>query len=547
MSDLNSFSHGSIASLKARAEVWRPRIKAELERRRKTQFERQQLAEHFEQIRHDCRKFSGFIKRSWHILEPAADYKASWHHDAIGEHIEAVHRGEIQRLQINQPPGTMKSLTVSVLMQAWEWGPAPDPLPGLRFLTTSYREDWARRDSRRCRDLIQHEWYRSLWPEIVLTRDGEVDFENTFLGNRKAVPFKSLTSGRGNRLVIDDPHSTEQAESEQDRQTTSRMFRESVPSRINDPEKDTIIVMMHRLHPEDVCGVIEELGLPYVKLILPMEFVRSLVVKTPFYEDPRKEDGELLCPNRLNRETVEMNKVELGEHAYATQYQQQARAREGSYFFNPENFLVKHTAESGAITHLPAQWPTLCQSVFAVMDTANKVGKNHDGTGITYYALTQFPEPNLRILDWDLIQIQANLLINFIPQVFDRLEELARETNAQMGAAGAWIEDAASGTVLLQQAQALSLNVHAIESKLTSLGKDARAVNVSGYIYKGQCKITKPAYEKTCIYHGKNKNHLWAQATGYRVGQGTTNDEDEMFDTLCYGVELGLGDNSMFT
>lgn len=490
-------------------------------------------------------KFTGFIRRSWHILEPTAPYKESFHHGAIGEHIEAVNRGEIQRLQINQPPGTMKSLTVSVMMTAWEWGPAQTL--GTRYLTTSYREDWARRDSRRCRDLIQTEWYRSLWPEVQLIRDGEVDFENTMRGTRKAVPFKSLTAGRGNRVVIDDPHSTEQAESDQDRQITSRIFRESVTSRLNDPEKDCIIVMMHRLHPEDVCGVIEELGLPYVKLILPMEYVRSLTVKTPWFTDPRTVDGELLCPNRQSRESVEANKVELGPHAYDTQYQQMARAREGSYFFSAENFLVKHTTPAGATIYLPAEPPTLCQMVFAVLDTANKAGKNHDGTGVTYYGLTQFPEPMLHILDWDLVQIQANLLIDYMPSVFKRLEELARETNAQMGVAGAWIEDAASGTVLLQQGQALELNVHAIDSTLTALGKDARALNVSGYIYKGQVKITKHAYEKSCVYHGRHRNHLFWQATNYRVGQGTTSDEDEMFDTLCYGAELGLGDNAMFT
>lgn len=546
MTDSTSSSHDLKPMPPSRAK-WLAAAKAEREERRRKAFERQQLAEHFEQIREDCQRFTGFIRRSWHILEPTATYKESWHHGAIGEHLEAMNRGEIQRLQINQPPGTMKSLTVSVLLNAWEWGPAKSL--GIRYLTTSYREDWARRDSRRCRDLIQTEWYRSLWPEVVLTRDGEVDFENSMRGTRKAVPFKSLTAGRGNRVIIDDPHSTEQAESEQDRETTTRIFRESVTSRLNDPEKDCIIVMMHRLHPEDVCGVIEELGLPYTRLILPMEYVRSLTVKTPWFEDPRTVDGELLCPNRINRETIEGNKLELGPHAYDTQYQQMARARAGSYFFNAEHFLNKIEGENGAVSYVPAEYPTLCAAVFAVMDTANKTGKGHDGTGVLYLALTQFPKPEVRLLDWDLVQIQANLLINFLPGVLDRCEELARECNAQMGSAGAWVEDAASGTVLLQQAAVLDLPapVQAIESTLTSLGKDARAVNVSGYIFRGQCKITRFAYEKACEYHGRVRNHLWYQATSYRVGQGTTSDEDELFDTLCYGVELGLGDNSMFT
>lgn len=519
--------------------------KAEKERRRQSAFERQQLADHFDQIREDCLRFTGFIRRSWHILEPTAPYKENWHHGAIGEHVEAMNRGEIQRLQINQPPGTMKSLTVSVLLNAWEWGPAKSL--GIRYLTTSYREDWARRDSRRCRDLIQTEWYRSLWPEVKLIRDGEVDFENTLKGTRKAVPFKSLTAGRGNRVIIDDPHSTEQAESDQDRETTTRIFRESVTSRLNDPERDAIIVMMHRLHPEDVCGMIEELGLPYVKLVLPMEYVRSLTVKTPWFTDPRTIDGELLCPSRINRETIEANKVELGAHAYDTQYQQQARARAGSYFFNDADFLMKHTTEAGAEVFLPAEKPTLCQAVYAVLDTASKTGKGHDGTGVTYFALTQYPEPNVRIVDYELVQIQASLLITFMPQVFDRLEELAIECGAQMGAIGAWIEEKDSGVVLLQQAIADGMNVTAIESKLTSLGKDARAINISGYVNKGLVKITKEAYEKRLIYHGRSRNHFWYQATNYRIGQSTPTDEDELFDCLCYGVELGLGSNAMFT
>jgi hypothetical protein len=486
-------------------------------------------------------KFSGFIAAAWRQLEPTAEYKPSWHHDAIGEHIEAVHRGEIQRLQINQPPGTMKSLTVSVLMEAWEWGPMNTP--GLRFLTTSYREDWARRDSRKCRDLIMSEWYKALWPHVVLTRENETDFENTFLGNRKAVPFSSLTAGRGNRVVIDDPHSTEQAESEQDRETTSRIFRESVPSRLNDPERDALIVMMHRLHPDDVCGVIEQLDLPYVKLVLPMEYVRSLSITTRWFTDPRTEEGQLLCPNRIGRETVEANKIELGPHAYDTQYQQQAKAREGSYYFNAEHFLIETgMGEDGKPILAPAAKPTICQYVFAVLDTASKTGKGHDGQGITYYAYTMLPRPQIEVLDWDIFELQAAMLETWLPGALEHCEKLATECGALMGSVGIWIEDKDSGIVLLQQATNKGLMCNAISSDLTKRGKDGRALSVSGYIYRGLVKITEYAYTKTSLYHGKRRNHWWYQATNFRMGHSTPSDEDELFDTLCYGAAIALGD-----
>jgi predicted phage terminase large subunit-like protein len=298
--------------------------------RRDFERERERVARDAEGIRERCKTLRGFVREAWHVLEPSTPYLANWHHDAICEHLEAITKKQITRLQINQPPATMKSLIASVMWEAWEWGPAE--MPGLRYLTTSYTETYARRDSRKMRDLVLSEWYQALWPEVVLTRDNETDFENTAKGGRRAMPFASLTAGRGNRVVIDDPHSTESVESPADRQKVIRIFRESVTSRLNDPIHDAILVIMHRLRTDDVCGVIEQIGLDYVKLILPMEYDPKRVSFTPFFKDPRTQVDELLCPERLPRETIEMNKIELGSHAYATQYQQRPASREGGMF-----------------------------------------------------------------------------------------------------------------------------------------------------------------------------------------------------------------------
>ncbi len=99
----------------------------------------------------------------------------------------------------------MKSLIVSVFWPAWEWGPCG--LAGLRYLTTSYKEDFVKRDARRMRDLVSSEWYRALWPHVALSRSGEISFANTATGSREGMPFASLTAGRGDRVIIDDPHS----------------------------------------------------------------------------------------------------------------------------------------------------------------------------------------------------------------------------------------------------------------------------------------------------------------------------------------------------
>jgi hypothetical protein len=282
--------------------------------------------------------------------------------------------------------------------------------------------------------------------------------------------------------------------------------------------------------------VIEELGLPYVKLVLPMEYVRSVTVKTPWFEDPRKEEGEILVsPERLPREKLEQVKIELGSYGYDTQYQQQARGREGSQFFSAAQLLVDG---------LPLAPPTHCDAVFAVIDSATKTGKDHDATGVVYSALTAHPQQRLWTIDWDIVQIEGSLLETWLPEVFSRLEQYARDMRARSGAAGVWIEDKASGTILLQQAARRSWNVHSINSPLTRLGKSERAISISGYVNRSLVKITKHAYEKVTVYKGRTRNHLLSQVTAFRIG--VQDQEDDLADAWMYSVALALGNSEGF-
>ncbi|ULJ72961.1 hypothetical protein [Rhizobium gallicum] len=258
--------------------------------RRAAEAERERIAKDAERIRARCQTLAGFVREAWHVLEPRAQYTHGWHIDAICQHLEAVTDGRINRLLINAPPGSSKSLLVSVMWQAWEWGPRG--LSSMRYLTTSSNDGPVKRDTRKCRDLMLSDWYRSLWPEVELNRTGETSFSNTKTGTREGVPFGSLTSQRGDRLVIDDPHSTETAESAADRLATTRKFREGAQNRLNDQEKSAIVVIMQRLHEEDVSGVIAEVGMEYVHLMLPMSKLKNhasqdgptVTIRTP--QDP---------------------------------------------------------------------------------------------------------------------------------------------------------------------------------------------------------------------------------------------------------------------
>lgn len=308
--------------------------------RREAERERERVLKDAEKIRERCTSLSGFIREAWHVLEPSQPYVHGWHVDALCNHLEAVTDGLITRLLINIPPGTMKSLLASVFWPAWEWGPRG--FPAMRYLTTSYTEKYVKRDSRRMRDLVQSDWYRSLWPEIELQRAGEMSFENSKRGGREGVPFASMTGGRGDRVIIDDPHSTETAESDAERQTTIRIFRESVPSRLNNPATSAIVVIMQRLHEQDVSGVITDMGLGYEHLMLPMEFDPARRCRTSIgFQDPRTQEGELLFPERFPRAVVERDKKIMGAYAVAGQFQQRPAPRAGGMFQRTDFEIVE--------------------------------------------------------------------------------------------------------------------------------------------------------------------------------------------------------------
>jgi phage terminase large subunit-like protein len=272
-----------------------------------------------------------FVEAAWPILEPRMPFVSGNLVEAICEHLEAVTAGLITRLLINVPPGSAKSLLVSVFWPAWEWG--PKGLTSYRYISSSFAESACVRDVRKMRLLVTSDWYQRHWPHVELTRGGELSFENTLTGTRDGVAFSSLTSRRGDRLILDDPHSVEKAESPNDREKATRRFRESAVNRLNDQAKSAIVVVMQRLHEADISGVIQEFMPDYVQLVLPMEYESGRHCETSIgFSDWRRSEGELLFPQRWGRPEVENLKRDMDRWAYAGQYQQRPSPRGGGVF-----------------------------------------------------------------------------------------------------------------------------------------------------------------------------------------------------------------------
>lgn len=276
-----------------------------------------------------------FIADFWPQLEPGRTLATGWALRAMCDHLTAVSEGKITRLLINVPPGSMKSLLVNVFWPAWEWGPFKRP--DMRYVSFSYGAHLTQRDNQKFMDLVKSAQYQELYGSLVTLRDeAKIKTSNKRTGWKFATSVGGIGTGeRGDRVLLDDPHNVKESESDTVRTDTVRWFREAMSNRLNDMDASVIIIIMQRVHQDDVSGAALEDG-NYVHLMIPLEFeiARRCVTKVAgrvFWADPRQEEGECFWPDRFSSKAVVLCKLQ-GEYAYAGQYQQRPEARGGGLF-----------------------------------------------------------------------------------------------------------------------------------------------------------------------------------------------------------------------
>lgn len=270
---------------------------------------------------------------AWGVLNPATPFTDNWHIHSMCEHLEAVTSGEIKRLVINLPFRMLKSTIVTQTFPAWEW----ITRPSLAYLTASYAKDIATRDAVDSRRIITSPEYQEAWVDVFkMTGDQNVKtrYENDKKGMRVVTATDAAGTGfGGNRIIIDDPVSAKDADSEVARASSIEWWRGTASTRLNDPTKDAIIIVHQRLHRDDLTGYIlaEESG--WEHLILPMRFDPDNVKTTSLgFRDPRTQRGELLAPKRLGETIVKEMETRLGGYHTAAQLQQNPTPRGGTIF-----------------------------------------------------------------------------------------------------------------------------------------------------------------------------------------------------------------------
>lgn len=263
------------------------------------------------------------------MLEPETPFVEGWPLLALCEHLEAITDGKINRLLANVPPGFMKSLLVNVFWPAWEWGPKNKA--HLRYVTFSYAAHLTERDNRRFLTLLESREYQEMWGDrFEIIKAGETLVSTSKMGWKLATSFGGVGTGeRGDRVLLDDPHDVNKAESDAVRTKTVTWFRESMSNRLNNLRESVVIVIMQRVHEADVSGEIIKEKLPYVHLMIPMEFEakRRCVTKIG-WADPRTKEGELAWPDRFQPE--ELSAFRSRPYMWAGQYQQTPEPRGGA-------------------------------------------------------------------------------------------------------------------------------------------------------------------------------------------------------------------------
>ncbi len=277
-----------------------------------------------------ARNFHKFVIDAFEVANPGESFIDNWHVTFLCEQLQqsVYDVANAQRKQhdliINIPPRSLKSFIISVALPAWAWLVRPS----MKFISSSYSLSLSTDHNMLSRRIIESDWYKRM-ANIKLTMDQnqKMFFENTKRGSRLAVSTGGTVTGRGaNVIIIDDPVNPAQALSEIERSRANRYFDETLSTRLNRPGIDLFIVVMQRLHEEDLTGwLLKKNNATWKHIVIPAELTED--VKPPELKYNYK-DG-LFFPKRFTLKALDSFRDSLGSYAYAGQYLQTPSPRGG--------------------------------------------------------------------------------------------------------------------------------------------------------------------------------------------------------------------------
>ncbi len=409
--------------------------------------------------------FKSFIERCFLTLDGSQTFQPNWHIDVMADALAKAARGEGRRLIINVPPRHLKSMSASVALAAWILGHNPNA----RIVCVSYSDDLAAKHARDCRKVMETDWYRAVFPYTRLSprRSATNDFETTLGGGRFSTSVGGSLTGRGGGwIIIDDPIKPEDALSVTRRANANRWFDNTLYSRLDNKETGVIILIMQRLHQDDLVGHVKDKEhWTHICLSAIAERDERFELSNGLWVGRRL--GEALHPERQSLESLEAEQARVGSYTFQAQYQQ-CPVPECGNIIKWAWFLRYDTVppSSRAFDRIVQSW-----------DTASSLSENADYSVCT---------------TWGVRGNQYYLIHVFRARLdFPSLKKKVIELKQQFGAPDVLIEDTGIGMGLIQQLrQEGLLRPIAIKPKGT---KVERLEAQSAVIERGDVLIPKNA------------------------------------------------------
>ena len=273
---------------------------------------------------------ASFIAKSFATLEPGTTFRENWHNHALAHQLTLVTSGGTTRLIVNVPPRSGKSISVTVAYTAWMLGRDPT----LKIMCLSYSGELAREHALNFRTIVESDWYRRVFPAVKFQkrRNRIMEMVTAAHGGRFASGLGGSVLGRGaDLIIIDDPIKAQDALSEAERRRVNLFYDNTLYTRLNQKTRGAIIIVMQRLHEDDLVGHVlpkeawEVLSIPAIEI----EDQEYRTGPEP-WEVYQRQQGELLYAEREPQEVLDQARRNLGSMNFSAQYQQNPMPADGN-------------------------------------------------------------------------------------------------------------------------------------------------------------------------------------------------------------------------
>jgi predicted phage terminase large subunit-like protein len=382
-------------------------------------------------LRHDL---CAFIHRSFLELNPQNPFHSGWHIEVIAAKLDEVRRGRCKRLIVNMPPRHLKSHAVSIAFPAWVLGHEPSK----KILSVTYGQDLSDNLARESRKLMMSDFYQGLFDtRLSKGREAVSDYETTAGGYRLSTSVRGALTGRGaDLIIIDDPLKADDALSESLRRSVNEWCDNTLRSRLNSLETGAIIIVMQRLHADDLVAHVQEqerwdvLSFPAIA-----EQDESYTISTSYGRKRiERKERDILHPALLSPATLEAQRRAMTDYNFTAQYQQNPQP--------PSGIIVKR---EWLRFYGPNEKPERFDQIIQSWDTANK------DTELANFSVCT---------TWGIKDQHAYLLDVYRHKLdFPELKRAVRKLAKLHQATIVLVEDKASGTSLIQELRAENFSI----------------------------------------------------------------------------------------